>query len=244
MAGIKKHDFIEIDYTGKMKDNGSVFDTTIIEVAKANNLPVENAEFGSRNICVGENQMLRGLEAALIGKEPGKYTINLAASDAFGKKDAKLLKLIPLKVFTREKIMPVPGLQVNIDGVNGTIRTAAGGRTLVDFNHPLAGKDIIYEVEIKRILEDKKDKLIVLMQMVQLLKKDYEISMDDNKAKVTLRKALHENSQVNAALLKQLTEKAKQLTGFADIEFVMEERKAEETPIVEKKARSNTQKTK
>lgn len=242
MAGIKKHDFIEIEYTGKLKDSGDVFDTTKIEVAKANNLPTEKAEFGSRNICVGENQMLRGLEAELIGKEPGTYTINLSAENAFGKKDAKLLKLIPLKVFTKENIMPMPGLQVSIDGVNGTIRTVTGGRTLVDFNHPLSGKNITYEVEIKKVLTDKKEKLVVLMQMVQLLKNDYDIAMDENNAKITIRKALHENAQVNDALIKQLTEKAKELTGFGGIEFIYE--KAQDTPKPEKKTKSTQPKTK
>ncbi|EFK97351.1 peptidylprolyl isomerase FKBP-type, partial [sediment metagenome] len=49
----------------------------------------------------------------------------------------------------KDSIRPMPGLPVNIDGMYGIIRTVAGGRVIVDFNHPLSGKEIVYNSKLK-----------------------------------------------------------------------------------------------
>ena len=98
------------------------------------------------------------------GKKPNggykmmeKYTIELDAEHAFGKKNAQLIQMIPAKRFKEQKIQPVPGLRLNIDNRIGIIRSVNGGRIIVDFNHPLAGRDVTYDIEIKRIVTDKKE---------------------------------------------------------------------------------------
>lgn len=157
---IKQNDFIEIEYTGKIKEGNLVFDTTNETVAKENNIHQEGMKYGSVVICVGEHQVIKGLDNNLIGKEVEKsYTFELSPEEAFGKKNAKFIQLIPTQKFTKDNINPVPGLQVNIDGVIGTIKTVTGGRTLVDFNHPLSGKEIIYEVNVKKMITDDIEKL-------------------------------------------------------------------------------------
>ena len=157
---IQKNDFIEIEYTGKTKEEGIVFDTTIEQVAKDNDITDENASYGPTVICVGHSQIIAGLDNNLAGKEIGKdYTITLQPEEAFGKKSAKLVQLIPFRKFTQQQIMPQIGLQVNIDGNNGIIKTVSGGRVLVDFNHPLSGKVIEYDVKILRKVEDDNEKL-------------------------------------------------------------------------------------
>src|SRR3989344_5391232 len=65
-----------------------------------------------------------------------------------------LLKMIPIKVFFQHKINPVQGAMLNFDGKMGKVLSVSGGRVLVDFNHPLAGKDVIYEVNVKRIIQN------------------------------------------------------------------------------------------
>ena len=156
---IKKYDFIELDYIGKIKELNKIFDLTNEEAAKKNNLYNPNIKYSSIIICVGLGSLVKGLDDALIGKEEKQYIIELAAENAFGKKDPKLMKLVPTNIFKKQNIIPVPGLQINIDGLMGTIRTVSGGRTIIDFNHPLAGKNLIYEINIKRILKDEKEKI-------------------------------------------------------------------------------------
>ena len=134
---INKHDFLELEYSGKIKDTDDVFDTTVEKVAKDNNIFNSNIKYGPVIICVGEHQVITGLDEELIGKDLGKYTINIPMEKAFGKKDGKLLKLIPLRKFKKEKIQPMPGLQVQVDESTGIVKTVSGGRVIVDFNHPL-----------------------------------------------------------------------------------------------------------
>lgn len=153
----KKHDFIEIEYTGSMED-GTIFDTTNEKVAEEAGLQKENAKFGPAIICLGENHVLKGIEDAIIGKEPGKLEVNLTPEQAFGKKNAKLLKLLPMKVFRKDNIQPFPGLEVNVDNTYGIVRTVSGGRIIVDFNHPLSGHSLKYDVKVNKIIKDTLEK--------------------------------------------------------------------------------------
>ena len=145
---IKEKDFIEIEYTGMTKDN-LVFDTTDEKLAKKEGIAQPNAIYGPTVICIGQGQVIEGLDKQLIDKEIGKeYTVELQPEEAFGKKSAQLIQLVSTRKFKQNEIMPQPGLQVDIDGMNGIIKTVTGGRTLVDFNHPLSGKVIEYKFKI------------------------------------------------------------------------------------------------
>src|SRR3989338_9796038 len=126
MAKIKNKDFVEIEYTGRIKEDSSVFDTTDEKTAKDNNINNEKMAYGPIVICIGEKQVLGGLDKQVEGKETGKnYKIELKPEEAFGKKDAKLLKMLPSATFKEHGITPVPGLQLNIDSMLGTIRAVA-----------------------------------------------------------------------------------------------------------------------
>ena len=187
MATVKKHDFVELEYTGRTKEDNAVFDTTEEKVARQNDAYDEHSDYRPAVICIGENFLVKMLEEQLIGKETGKdYVIEVSHQDAFGNKDAKLIQMIPLNKFRQQKIEPFPGLQLNIDGVFGIIRTVSGGRCMVDFNHPLAGKDLVYEVKINKIVHDDKEKLNSLLKML-LHVKDAEIELKDGSATISLK---------------------------------------------------------
>jgi len=160
MKTIKKGDFVEIDFVGRVKDSGAIFDLTKRDVAEKEKIANKSADYSPRIVCVGNNDVVKGLDKYLEDKEIGKkYIVDLSAEDAFGKKNAKLIKMMPLSIFKKQKMNPFPGLQVNIDGMYGTIRTVSGGRVLVDFNHPLSGKEVNYEIEIKKIINDDGEKI-------------------------------------------------------------------------------------
>lgn len=195
MTMIKKHDFVEIEYTGRIKEDNTIFDTTEENVARENDLYDKNADYYPAIICVGENNILKGLEEQMVGKETGKeYTFDVNSGDAFGRKDAKLIQLIPTSKFRQQNIQPVPGLQLNIDGVFGVIKTVSGGRCLVDFNHPLAGKDLTYNVKIKRVVDDNKERLNSLLKM-HLHIKDAEIELKEESAEIKLKHNIPKQAQ-------------------------------------------------
>lgn len=152
---LNKKDFIEIEFTGKTED-GDVFDSNIKEVIQKINPNVEAKPFV---FCLGESMFLKGVEDFLIGKEPGKYAIELEPENAFGPRDSKLIQMMPAKAFKQHQVNPYPGAVLNFDGKMGKVITAAGGRVTVDFNHPLAGKKVIYDVNILRKVEDLNEKI-------------------------------------------------------------------------------------
>lgn len=203
-ATIKQHDFVELDYTGTVKDENIVFDTTIESEAKANNIHSENAEYKPIVICVGEKYVVPGLDKELIGKEVGKeYTIELPPEEAFGKKDTKFLQLVPTARFRKENITPFPGMQVNIDDAIGIVKTVSGGRTLVDFNHPLSGKNIVYRIKASRIVEDDAEKVKNVLKM-QMGINDAHVHLKDGNAEVVFGQKFPE--EIAGIIEKKVTE--------------------------------------
>ena len=163
---IKKHDFVEIEYTGRIKDNNIVFDTSDKKTAEQNNILNPEMQYGPVILCVGEQQVLPGLDKDIVGKEAGKeYTVTISPEQAFGKKDAKLIQLISTSKFHKENIRPMPGMQINVDGRMALVKSVTGGRTLVDFNHPLSGKEVSYSYNIKKIVTDTAEKIKALVSM-------------------------------------------------------------------------------
>ena len=213
---IKIKDFVEIEYTGVIKEGNVIFDTTSEKVAKENNLFDKDADYGPVVICIGEEQVLKGIDSALVGKEPGEYKIELNAEQAFGNKDPKLIQLMPTSKFRQQQIQPVPGLQVNIDGIFGIVKTVSGGRTLVDFNHPLAGKDLIYNLKVNGILDDDKKKIIAYLKMAFGIK-NCEVELEGGNARAELK------SELSEKLKKEMEKKIMDaIPSIKKIEFVIE----------------------
>ena len=221
---IEKGDFVEIDYVGMIKDEDKVFDTTKKKVADKNDLNPE-ADYKPITICIGEEHILPALEEQLEGKKTGEYKFELSPEEAFGKKSAKLLKLVPRKVFRQQDIQPFPGLEVNIDNNFGIVRSVSGGRVIVDFNHPLSGRDLVYEIEVKRFVEDKKEKLESYLNISQI---PYDsASVKEKKATIVLPQELPD------PMKEEFEKKVKELMDIEDINYVTkkgEEKKKEEKP--------------
>lgn len=158
----KKGQFIKLDFTAKIKLNDEIFDTSRDEDAKKANLP--QGKIKPVVLCIGESMVLKGLDKALEGKEIGKeYSIEIPPKEAFGLRDPKLIKIIPINIFKSKGIMPYPGLMLNMDDMVARISAVSGGRVITDFNNSLAGKDVVYNFKIKEIIKDDKEKLKCLV---------------------------------------------------------------------------------
>jgi FKBP-type peptidyl-prolyl cis-trans isomerase SlyD len=208
---IKKGDFIEIDYVGRLKDSGQIFDLTKKDIAEKEKVANKSADYSPKIICVGAQDIVKGLDDFIVGKETGKsYSIELDSDNAFGKKNPKLIKMMPLSVFKKQKLNPFPGLQINIDGMLGIVRTCSGGRVLVDFNHPLSGREVVYEIDIKKIINKDDEKIKAIIK--GLINKEVECNVKEGKAIIDLD--LPEQFQ------KLIEERIKSLvTGLKKVEF-------------------------
>ena len=156
--------FIEIDFTAR-DEEGEVFDTTKLDVAKQEGLQ-GRGRFKPMRAPLKEGYLLKGLYDFLKDKKKGSYTVELEPEQAFGKKDGKLIKLISAGKFRDADMTPRPGLEVEVDNRRGVVRSVSGGRVLVDFNHPMAGKTVVYEIEHHGFVEDPGECFKALMQLV------------------------------------------------------------------------------
>ncbi len=182
---LKKGDFIALDFVGRIKETGDIFDLTKKDVAEKEKIANKSAEYSPRIVCVGHGDIVKGVDDFLVGKTVGKsYTIELESADAFGKKDAKLIKMMPLSTFKKQDMKPFPGLQVNIDGSYGTIRTVSGGRVLVDFNHPLASKAVTYEITITKVITKDAEKVSGILKGI--INRDVTCTVDKGTATVDI----------------------------------------------------------
>lgn len=171
---LKKNDFIELEYTGKIKNTGDIFDTNIKEEAGKLKLDIKTRPLV---ICLGQNMILPAIDDFLIGKEVGKsYTLELIPEKAFGTRKKELIRTMPLSVFSKHNINPQQGMIFTFDNLLGRISAISGGRIIVDFNNPIAGKEVVYELKIKRKLTDEKEKIKSLMSAFFKKEFDFEIS--------------------------------------------------------------------
>lgn len=218
MNTIKKYDFVEIEYVGRIKGTDQIFDLTDEELAKKNNIYNKNLKYGPIVICVGENHIIKGLDKNILGKTTGKYKIEIKQEDGFGKKNPRLIKIVNSNIFLKQNINPFPGLQVNIDGIIGTIRSVSGGRCIVDFNHPLSGKDLEYEINIIRSIDDIKQKINSLLNFTLFLRDDdFEIDIKDNNINIKLNISHKPDNDI----LNNFIKKTKEIIpNIGDINFI------------------------
>lgn len=190
---LEEKDFIKLNYTGKIKETGEIFDTTYDEVAEEAGIKVEGKDYHPIILSLGSDQVLSALQDEIIGLEVGdEKTVEIEAENAFGKRDPSLIQLIPMKEFKNQGIRPYPGMPLSLEGNQGVVRTVDGGRVRVDFNHRLAGKDIIYDFVIEDKIEDDVEKIKGLIDLyygnpnINLEKTEVEI--EEGVAKITLDK--------------------------------------------------------
>jgi len=199
----KNGDFIEIEFIARTKEDNKIFDLTNEKAAKENNLYDKKKDYSPVIICLGHNDVLPGLDKQLINKDLGKYVFEIKSDEAFGKKDANLIKLIPTEVFTKQNMKPVPGLHVNLDGIFGLIRSVSGGRTIIDFNHPLSSRDLIYEVEIKRFIVNIEEKVNAVLKLV---KKDVKFKLNNEILSIDLKIDDKKNEYLKEEIKKRVPE--------------------------------------
>lgn len=197
---VKKGDFIEIEYVGRLKENGKIFDLTKESVAREEGIYQESTKYKPVILCIGHKEVVSGLDHALAGKfVDEEFNVEVQPEDAFGKKRTDLIKLVPLSFFSQKGVRPVPGIQFSFDGLVGMVRSVSGGRVLVDFNHPLSGKVLIYEVKIIKKIEGTKEKLEGFLG--NLMGDKFEVEIKDGHAIV--------KADIPAKIDKKLAEEVK-----------------------------------
>jgi peptidylprolyl isomerase len=161
---LQKGDFILINYTAKVKETNEVFDTTTEEVAKKEHLFKEGEIYDPKLVVIGEGWVLKALDDSLTTMETNKpTTVEIVPDKGFGQRDPEKVKLVPLKQLLAKEINPVIGARIEYQGKMASVRSIGAGRVLLDFNPPLAGKTLIYDVTVNKKLESNEEKIGALI---------------------------------------------------------------------------------
>jgi len=207
---MQTNDFVKINYSGKVKETGVEFD-------KGESIP----------IIIGVNYTLKGIDDALLEMNIGdKKIIELSPENAFGNRDARLVKLVPLSEFKKHNTNPYPGMIFEADNLRGRVLSVSGGRVSIDFNHPLAGKTLIYDVEIKERIESIEDKIRAIIKIYTTL--------DEGKSKVFAKEKeveIEVPPLINSVYKKKIADDMMKFLGFEKVKFVESFEKPKETKV-------------
>lgn len=219
-------DFVEIDFVGRVKDSGEIFDLTDADLAKKEGIFEKSHKYGPAIVIIGSKSIVSGVEEQIktmvVGEEK---EFELPAEKGFGKRDPKLVQIISLGKFFEQKINPVPGAFVNIYGKNCKIQSVSGGRVRVDFNHPLAGRELVYKVKIFKEIKGVEGKVEAVIKYLGL---EAEAKVEGDTAKIKVKKSNKMLEKIVDQMMKKWVKEIKAVTFEAT-------EKENKTPVVENK---------
>jgi peptidylprolyl isomerase len=141
MAQAKHGDTVKVHYTGRF-DDGQVFDSS------SGREPLQ--------FTIGQGQIIPGFEAAVIGMVPGQTkTEKIPADQAYGSHNEDMVADIERK-FVPEGLNPQIGQELEMQRPNGEtipviVTNVSESHVTIDANHPLAGKDLTFDIELLEI---------------------------------------------------------------------------------------------
>ncbi len=161
---LQKGSFVLVEYVGKVKETGEVFDTTLEKIAKEEHMYKEGDIYEPKLVVIGEGWVIKALDESLATMEVEKpAVVEIPPDKAFGPRDPEKVKRVPLRQLLAKDITPAIGERVEIGGKTATVRAMGAGRVLLDYNPPLAGKTLIYETTVKKKLETVEEKIAALI---------------------------------------------------------------------------------
>ncbi|MFP4246839.1 MAG: FKBP-type peptidyl-prolyl cis-trans isomerase [Halochromatium sp.] len=141
MSEAKSGDTVKVHYTGTLAD-GTEFDSSRGQ---------EPLEF-----TLGEGQMISGFEDAVLGMAPGENkTVTIVSDEAYGERNEAMVQQVPRSAIPPE-IELSEGLLLQAQGPDGetlrfTVADFDDDEVTVDGNHPLAGRDLTFQLELVQI---------------------------------------------------------------------------------------------
>lgn len=142
MAPAKHGDTVKVHYTGKLED-GTVFDTS--------------TERDPLQFTIGEGQIIPGFEQAVVGMKPGESkTTKVPADKAYGPHSKEMVLEVDRKEFP-EHLKPKVGEQLQVRQADGktmvvSVTGVSESGVTLDANHPLAGKDLTFDIQLTEIV--------------------------------------------------------------------------------------------
>ncbi|TFF96975.1 peptidylprolyl isomerase [Candidatus Thorarchaeota archaeon] len=224
-----------IDYTAKIKDDDVVFDTTIEEVAQAEGVYKENERYEPMLVAIGWNWLLAAVEEELIGLKAGdKKTVVVPPEKGAGKRDPKKIKMIAKTKLAKQGARPIKGEEITFGDERGVITSVFGRTVRVDFNSPLADKTLVFDVTVKEILPDEKEKLqaIVKRRVPGLPQDDFKVSISKKVITIEMPKETRYVQNIQYAEIGIAADALKVVPSAKEVRLVVTFERPEEPPNV------------
>jgi FKBP-type peptidyl-prolyl cis-trans isomerase 2 len=209
-------DFVQVDYVGRIKDSGEIFDLTNEELAKKENIYNPKVAYKPVVLILGADFIIKGLDEALRGMKPGeKKNVDIPPEKAFGDKKEELVQTVPASKFKGQEMEPYPGAVISVGNMRGRIVSVDGGRIRIDFNHPLAGKTLEYELELKSVLQKKDEKVRAVVEYFTGVS-EVEAEIKGQDAEITVKKDV----DIVRPLKSMIAENAIKWCGVERVKFI------------------------
>ena len=151
---IEPGDGVTIHYVGRFED-GSIFDTSRQEVARHEDLitaqGVQPAEYAPLSFTVGRGDIIEGIDEGVVGLEEGEEaTVEVPPEKAYGEIDEAKIREYDAEAF-EEMVGQEPEVGIHVEAKNelhGDVTAVRDDVVQVDFNHELAGRTLVFEVEV------------------------------------------------------------------------------------------------
>jgi FKBP-type peptidyl-prolyl cis-trans isomerase 2 len=151
---VEDGDIVKLEYTGKY-ETGEIFDTSNEETAKSAGIYIEERNYEPLTVKAGIGEIIPGVDEALIGMEKGEEKeITVPPEKGYGERRSELVQRIPIFVFRQSGIEPRQGMIIRTAQGQATITNVFEEDVELDFNHPLAGKTLIFTIKVKDIIKE------------------------------------------------------------------------------------------
>lgn len=177
---MEKGDLVLVDYVGKV--DGEIFDLSDKEKAKEEGVHQDNRNYQPIPVLVGERYVIEGFEEELLDMEVGdEREVEIPSEKAYGERSSDMIETYPEREFKKQDVNVNVGETVMIGNQQGRVISKGSGRIKVDFNHPLAGKDLEYWIRVNEKVEDDEE---IARHIFEYRLGHGEIEFDDGKATI------------------------------------------------------------
>ena len=147
---------VSVDYIGKF-ENGTIFDTSIEQVAKEAGIYNPQRNYKPIQFTIGNGQMIKGFENAVLNMSEGEEkNITLLPNEAYGEINKSYFIPYPIEAFNNTNITLKKGIKLYVRGYPATIAKVNETAVLLDFNPPMAGKTLIFTIKLINITAPQK----------------------------------------------------------------------------------------
>jgi len=201
---LEKGDMVLIHYVGR-DSNGEIFDLSDEEVAEEKGVKDERVDYGPVPVLIGEGYVIEGLEETLRDMEPGKERdIEVPSEKAYGSRTTDDIETYRESEFREQEVTVNTGDRIMVGDKQGRVVSKGSGRVRVDFNHPLAGEDLSYSLEVLEKIEDDRE----IARRITEYRTGGDVEFEDGKA------ILKDTEDVPEGVKQEAAEEIERYTGL------------------------------